>query len=71
MAKSLKCYLKLHGNQQPIKTNITLLRVVQQLNSERADWKSQIDSDVYDYFVTYEIKEKFFNSTMGLHRQNA
>ncbi|XP_046844723.1 serine/threonine-protein kinase/endoribonuclease IRE1-like [Xenia sp. Carnegie-2017] len=46
------------GNQQPIKTNDALSSVVQQLNREPSDWKSQMDSDVYDYFCTYEKNGK-------------
>ncbi|XP_046856583.1 serine/threonine-protein kinase/endoribonuclease IRE2-like [Xenia sp. Carnegie-2017] len=39
------------GNLQQIKTNDPQCSVVQQLNSESSDWKSQMDSDVYDFFV--------------------
>ena len=34
------------GNQQPIKTNDAHSSIVQQLNSESSDWKSQMDPDV-------------------------
>ncbi|XP_046856561.1 uncharacterized protein LOC124449661 [Xenia sp. Carnegie-2017] len=39
------------GDLQQIKTNDPLCSVVQQLNSESSDWKSQMDCDVYDYLV--------------------
>ncbi|XP_046855457.1 serine/threonine-protein kinase/endoribonuclease IRE1-like [Xenia sp. Carnegie-2017] len=39
------------GNLQQIKTNDPQCSVVQQLNSESSDWKSQMDCDVYDYLV--------------------
>ncbi|XP_046843869.1 uncharacterized protein LOC124437952 [Xenia sp. Carnegie-2017] len=55
------------GNQQPIKKNDALSSVVLQLNSEPSDWKSQMDSDVYDYFCTYEkngkINKTHYNSS--------
>ncbi|XP_046862853.1 serine/threonine-protein kinase/endoribonuclease IRE1-like [Xenia sp. Carnegie-2017] len=40
------------GNLQQIKTNDSKSLVVQHLNSETLDWRSQMDSDVYDYFRT-------------------
>ncbi|XP_046855518.1 serine/threonine-protein kinase/endoribonuclease IRE1-like [Xenia sp. Carnegie-2017] len=48
------------GNLQQIKTNDPLCSVVQQLNSESSDWKSKIDSDVYDYFRTDVVTGKIF-----------
>ncbi|XP_046856643.1 uncharacterized protein LOC124449783 isoform X2 [Xenia sp. Carnegie-2017] len=48
------------GNLQQIKTNDPLCRVVQQLNSESSDWKSQMDRDVYDYFRTDVVTGKIF-----------
>ncbi|XP_046856579.1 serine/threonine-protein kinase/endoribonuclease IRE1-like [Xenia sp. Carnegie-2017] len=48
------------GNLQQIKTNVPLCSVVQQLNSESSDWKSKIDSDVYDYFRTDVVTGKIF-----------
>ncbi|XP_046855467.1 serine/threonine-protein kinase/endoribonuclease IRE1-like [Xenia sp. Carnegie-2017] len=48
------------GNIQQIKTNDPLCSVVQQLNSESSDWKSKIDSDVYDYFRTDVVTGKIF-----------
>ncbi|XP_046855886.1 serine/threonine-protein kinase/endoribonuclease IRE1-like [Xenia sp. Carnegie-2017] len=38
------------GNQRPIKTNDPQSSVFQHLNRESVYWKSQMDSDVYDYF---------------------
>ncbi|XP_046862843.1 serine/threonine-protein kinase/endoribonuclease IRE1-like [Xenia sp. Carnegie-2017] len=46
------------GNQKPIKANNPQSSVVRQLNSESVQWKSQMDSDVYDYFSTYEKNGK-------------
>ncbi|XP_046862836.1 serine/threonine-protein kinase/endoribonuclease IRE1-like, partial [Xenia sp. Carnegie-2017] len=48
------------GNLQQIKTNDPLCSVVQQLNSESSDWKSKIDSDVYDYFRTDVVTGNIF-----------
>ncbi|XP_046854835.1 uncharacterized protein LOC124447883 isoform X2 [Xenia sp. Carnegie-2017] len=48
------------GNLQQIKTNDPLCSVVQQLNSESSDWKSQMDWDVYDYFRTDVVTGKIF-----------
>ncbi|XP_046855130.1 uncharacterized protein LOC124448160 isoform X2 [Xenia sp. Carnegie-2017] len=48
------------GNQQPIKTRDTKSSVVKQLNSKYSNWKSFIDTDVYDYLRTDEVKRKMF-----------
>ncbi|XP_046855932.1 serine/threonine-protein kinase shk1/pak1-like [Xenia sp. Carnegie-2017] len=45
------------GNQQPIKTRDTKSSVVKQLNSKYSNWKSFIDTDVYDYLRTDEVKK--------------
>ncbi|XP_046855924.1 serine/threonine-protein kinase/endoribonuclease IRE1-like [Xenia sp. Carnegie-2017] len=48
------------GNLHQIKTNDPQSIVVQQLNSESSDWKSKIDSVVYDYFRTDVVTGKNF-----------
>ncbi|XP_046855512.1 putative ribosomal protein S6 kinase alpha-1 [Xenia sp. Carnegie-2017] len=39
------------GNLQSIKTNDSQSSIVQHLNSESSDWKSQMENDIYDYLV--------------------
>ncbi|XP_046855217.1 serine/threonine-protein kinase/endoribonuclease IRE2-like isoform X2 [Xenia sp. Carnegie-2017] len=53
------------GNQQPIKTSDNKSSVVKQLNSKYSNWKSFMDTDVYDYLRADEENGKCMS--MGLH----
>ncbi|XP_046854953.1 uncharacterized protein LOC124447988 isoform X4 [Xenia sp. Carnegie-2017] len=48
------------GNQQPIKTSDTDSSVVKQLNSKYSNWKSFMDTDVYDFFRTDKVNGKMY-----------
>ncbi|XP_046856578.1 serine/threonine-protein kinase/endoribonuclease IRE1-like [Xenia sp. Carnegie-2017] len=48
------------GNQQPIKISETESSVVKQLNSKYSNWKSFMDTDVYDYLRTDEVNGKIY-----------
>ncbi|XP_046862863.1 serine/threonine-protein kinase/endoribonuclease IRE1-like [Xenia sp. Carnegie-2017] len=56
------------GNLQQIKTNDPLCSVVQQLNSESSDWRSQMDSDVYDYLVNKRTYNSSWTDSLSLIR---
>ncbi|XP_046855460.1 serine/threonine-protein kinase/endoribonuclease IRE1-like [Xenia sp. Carnegie-2017] len=56
------------GNLQQIKTNDPLCSVVQQLNSESSDWRSEMDSDVYDYLVNKRTYNSSWTECLSLIR---
>ncbi|XP_046855703.1 serine/threonine-protein kinase/endoribonuclease IRE1-like [Xenia sp. Carnegie-2017] len=56
------------GNLPQIKTNDPLCSVVQQLNSESSDWRSQMDSDVYDYLVNKRTYKSSWTECLRLIR---
>ncbi|XP_046856687.1 uncharacterized protein LOC124449820 isoform X2 [Xenia sp. Carnegie-2017] len=56
------------GNLQEIKTSDSQSIVVQRLNSETLDWRSQMDSDVYDYLVNGRTYESSWTECLRLIR---